>query len=137
VAIDKVNEEPTIGKLVVDAQRDISKLIASEVQLAKAELKVTMKAGGLGAVFFAAAGFTALMMLILLSFTVAFFIYWDGRGLGLHWAFLIVTGFYLLLTAVLGLFGVMSIKKAKAPERAIAQIKQNSSAFKRSGGSKG
>ena len=42
-------EEPTIGRLVADASRDISSLIQNEIALAKSELKVSVKAGGTGA----------------------------------------------------------------------------------------
>ena len=52
-------EEPTIGKLVVDASRDVSSLIQHEIELAKSELKVSVKAGGIGVAMFAAAGFLA------------------------------------------------------------------------------
>ena len=47
-------EEPTIGRLVADASRDISSLIQNEIALAKSELKVSVKAGGTGAGLFAA-----------------------------------------------------------------------------------
>jgi hypothetical protein len=93
--------DPTIGKLVSDASRDVSKLISQEIQLAKSELKVSVKAGGLGLGLFAVAAFLVLIVIILLSMTIAYFIYWDGKGLALHWAFLIVTGTYLLLAALL------------------------------------
>lgn len=126
-----LKDEPTIGKLVVDAQRDISKLISSEIQLAKAELKVSVKAGGFGVVFFGAAAFMGLMALIILSVTIAYFINWNGSGLDLHWAFLIVTGFYLLVAGLLGLLGFLSVKKVSGPKRALAQAKQNKTAFKR------
>ena len=48
--------DPTIGRLVTDASRDISSLISKEIQLAKSELKVSVKAGGIGIGLFAAAG---------------------------------------------------------------------------------
>jgi high-affinity Fe2+/Pb2+ permease len=129
MALNQV-DEPTIGKLVVDAQRDISKLISAEIQLAKTELKVSVKAGGMGIAFFAVAGFLGLMALIIFSVAAAYLIHWNGSGLDLHWAFLIVTGFYLLMAGLLGFLGLRSVKRVKAPERAIAQAKQNKAAFK-------
>lgn len=129
MALNQV-DEPTIGKLVVDAQRDISKLISAEIQLAKTELKVSVKAGGMGIALFAVAGFLALMALIIFSVAAAYLIHWNGSGLDLHWAFLIVTAFYLLTAGLLGFVGLRSVKKVKAPERAIAQAKQNKAAFK-------
>ena len=53
-------DEPTIGKLVGDATRDISTLVRSEIALAKSELKVSVKAGGLGIGLFAGAAFIGL-----------------------------------------------------------------------------
>jgi CHASE3 domain sensor protein len=133
MALDQVNDdEPTIGKLVVDAQRDISKLISSEIQLAKSELKVSIKAGGTGVALFAAAGFLALLAVIMFSVALAYLIHWNGDGLDLHWAFLIVFGFYLLVAGLLVFVGVRKVKQVKAPERAMKQVSQNKDAFKRS-----
>ena len=42
-------DDPTIGRLVADASRDISTLVSKEIALAKSELKVSIKAGGIGA----------------------------------------------------------------------------------------
>jgi hypothetical protein len=75
--------DPTIGRLVSDASRDISSLITNEIKLAKSELQVSIKAGGLGIGLFAAAGFFALMSLIMLSVAIAYFINWNGKGLSL------------------------------------------------------
>src|SRR6476620_11425132 len=98
--------DPTIGRLVSDASRDISSLISNEIKLAKSELQVSIKAGGLGIGLFAAAGFFAVMALIMLSVAIAYLINWQGHGLALQWAFLIVFGFYLLLTAGLAYVGI-------------------------------
>ncbi|WP_109507899.1 phage holin family protein [Nocardioides speluncae] len=125
MASDKVQpDEPTIGRLVSDASRDISSLISKEIQLAKSEIKVSVKAGGLGAGMFAAAAFLGLIAIILASMTIAYFINWNGDGLDLHWAFLIVTLFYLLVAALLVFVGLRMVKKVKAPERAIAQAQE-------------
>jgi membrane protein implicated in regulation of membrane protease activity len=123
--------DPTIGRLVSDASRDISSLITNEIKLAKSELQVSIKAGGLGIGLFAAAGFFALMSLIMLSVAIAYFINWNGKGLSLHWAFLIVFGFYLLLAALLAFVGVRKVKKVRAPQKAIAQAQETKQVLKR------
>jgi hypothetical protein len=123
-------DEPTIGALVADASRDISTLISKEIQLAKSELKVSMTNGGVGIGLFAAAAFVFVLAIIMFSVAIAYFINWNGKGLSLHWAFLIVFGLYTLLAGLLGLLGVKSVKKVKAPERAIAQGKQIPRALK-------
>jgi hypothetical protein len=122
--------DPTIGRLVTDASRDISTLIRSEIALAKSELKVSAKAGGLGLGLFAAAGFLAVLAIIMLSVAIAYLIHWNGSGLDLHWAFLIVFGFYLLLAGLLVFVGVKKVKQVRGPDKAIAQGKQIPQALK-------
>jgi uncharacterized membrane protein len=120
--------DPTIGRLVTDASRDISTLIRSEIALAKSELKVSAKAGGLGIGLFAAAGFIAVLAIIMLSVSIAYFIHW--AGLGLHWSFLIVFVFYLLVAGLLVFVGVRKVKQVRGPDKAIAQGKQIPQALK-------
>lgn len=120
--------DPTLGKLVMDAQRDISTLISKEIQLAKSELKISVKHGGVGIGLFAGAAFLGLLAIIMLSVSIAYFIHW--AGLGLHWAFLIVFGLYVLVAALLAFIGIRQVKQVKAPERAIEQGKQIPQALK-------
>ena len=115
------DQEPTIGRLVHDASRDISTLIQKEIQLAKSELKVSFRAGGIGIGLFAAAAFIAVLAVIMLSVAIAYFINWNGEGLALQWAFLIVFGAYLLLAGLLVFVGIRKVKKVSAPQRAIEQ----------------
>ncbi|MCW2808134.1 MAG: hypothetical protein JWQ93_2089 [Marmoricola sp.] len=122
-------EEPTIGKLVVDASRDVSSLIQSEIALAKSELKVSVKAGGISIALFAAAGFLGLLAIIMLSVAFAYFLHMTG--LDLAWCFLIVFVVYLLVAGLLGLVGIRKVKQVKAPERSIQQAKENKALLKR------
>jgi len=123
-------DDPTIGRLVHDATRDISTLVQKEIQLAKSELKVSVKAGGIGLGMFAGAAFLLVLAVIMLSVAIAYFINWNGEGLDLHWAFLIVFGFYALIAALLVFLGVRSVKKVRAPERAIEQGREIPNALK-------
>lgn len=125
---DPPAEEPTIGRLVADASRDVSALVQSEIALAKSELVVSAKAGGVGAALFAAAGFIGLLVIILLSIAFAFLL--SMTGLHPAWCFLIVAGAYVLLAGLLVLVGVRLMKKIKAPEKTIATAKQIPSALK-------
>ncbi len=122
------DDEPTIGRLVADASRDISTLISKEIELAKSELKVSVQAGGIGLAMFAAAGFVAVLAIIMLSVAIAYFIHW--AGLGLHWSFLIVFAFYLLVAGLLVLIGIKKVKQVRAPEKAIHQGKEIPRALK-------
>jgi hypothetical protein len=121
-------DEPTIGKLVVDASRDVSSLIQHEIELAKSELKVSVKAGGIGLALFAVAGFLGLLAIIMLSVAFAYFLHFTG--LDLAWCFLIVFGAYVALAGLLAFVGVRKVKQVKAPERAIEQGKQIPRALK-------
>ena len=121
MAIQPVQDEPTIGRLVSDASRDISSLLQKEIQLAKSELKVSVRNGGLGAGLFVGAAFFAVMALIMFSVALAYFIHWNGKGLDLHWAFLVVFALYLLVAALLGYVGYRKVRKVGPPEKAIAE----------------
>lgn len=134
MATDKVQAptdgDPTIGRLVADASRDISTLVSKEIELAKSELKVSVKAGGIGVAMFAAAGFVAVLAIIMLSVAIAYFIHWNGSGLSLHWAFLIVFGLYLGVAALLVFIGVKKVKQVGPPEKAIEQGREIPKAFR-------
>jgi membrane protein implicated in regulation of membrane protease activity len=115
-------EEPTIGRLVADASRDVSALVQNEIALAKAELKVSVRAGGLSIGLFGAAAFLLLLGVIMLSVAIAYFIHMTG--LDLAWCFLIVFVLYAVLAGILGFVGTRKLKGVRAPERAIHQAQE-------------
>ena len=124
----QTEDEPTVGQLVANASKDLSSLVRSELELAKTELKSTAVKAGTGAGLFGAAGFLALLAIILLSIAAAYGV----SALGLHPAlsFLIVAVVYLLIGAGLVFVGLRLIKKAKGPERAIETSKESVEALK-------
>ena len=122
--------DPTIGRLVSDASRDISGLVSKEIALAKSELKVSVRAGGIGIGLFVGAAFFGVLAIIMLSVAIAYFINWNGSGLALHWAFLIVFGLWLLVAAVLALIGKRLVGRVGPPERTIAQGREIPKALK-------
>ena len=121
---DERAEEPTIGRLVADASRDISSLIRGEIALAKSELKISVRAGGIGAGLLGAAAFLGVLAVILLSISVAFFLDMIP-GINTAVAFLIVFAAYLLAAGILALVGVKKFKQVGPPERAIAQAQKS------------
>jgi len=131
VAASRAAEDPTIGRLVADASRDVSRLIQDEIALAKKELKTSVTSGGLAIALFAVAAFLGLLSIIFLSIAIAFFI--SMTGLHLAWSFLIVWGGYLLLIAVLVLVAVRRLKKVRAPQRAIRQAQESAAVLSRRG----
>ena len=122
-------DDPTLGKLVSDVSRDLSALVRGEIALAKSELKVSVKAGGIGLGLFGAAAFLGLLAIIMLSVAIAYFVHMTG--LDLAWCFLIVFVLYLLIAALLAFIGVKKVKQVKAPERAIHQAQETKNILKR------
>lgn len=121
-------DDPTIGRLVADVTRDLSSIVQHEIALAKSELRVSVKAGGMGAALVAVAAFLLLLVLILGSVTIAYFL--TMTGMHAAWAFLIVTVFYLLLAVVLVFVAWRRFKKIRVPEKTIGAAKQIPAALK-------
>jgi hypothetical protein len=121
-------QDPTIGKLVVDAVDDFGTLLRHIIELAKSELRVSVRAGYLAIALFALAGFIGLLAIIMVSIAIAFFIHMSG--LALAWCFLIVFGGYLLLAGILALIGYRKIRKVRAPQRTMHQAQETPRALK-------
>lgn len=122
-----VTEEPTIGKLVVDAFDDAGTLIRHIIELAKAEMKVSVRAGGMAVALFSLAAFLLLMSLVLVSFSIAYFIVM--AGLDPAWAFLIVFGGYVLVALLCAFLGVLKVRKVRPPQKTIAQAQETPKAL--------
>jgi uncharacterized membrane protein YqjE len=102
-------EDKSIGELVALASASVSRLVKSEIELAKLELKGDAKRAALGGVLFGVAGVIACVVVILLSIAAAYGLV----ALGIwHWAaFLIVSGVYVLLALVLVGIGYLRLKR--------------------------
>jgi ABC-type multidrug transport system fused ATPase/permease subunit len=118
----RTDDEPSIGQLVAQASRDVSSLVKSEIAMAKSEVKLSVKAGGVGAAMFAVAGFLGLLAVLMLTFGIVYLIHLTG--LDLAWCYLIVFLLYLLLAGLVAFLGYRSVKKVRAPERAIHQAQE-------------
>ena len=113
--------EPSIGSLVADAHTSFSTLLHGEIELAKLEVKSSVKNAGTGAGMFAAAA-------VLLVFSLTFGLIALAEGLvALHlwrWvAYLIVFGFLVLLAGLLSFLGIRKVKRVKAPKQTIETTK--------------
>ena len=122
-------DDPTLGRLFADASRDISSLVRQEIALAKTELQISVKTGGLGIGLFAGAAFIGVLAVIMLSVAIAYFIHMTG--LDLAWCFLIVFVLYVLVAGLLAFLGVKKVKQVRAPERAIYQAQETRNILKR------
>ncbi|GAA2159970.1 putative superfamily III holin-X [Humibacillus xanthopallidus] len=121
--------ERTLGQLVASATEDISALIRSEIALAKAEIAVQAKKGGVAAGLLAGAAVVLFYSVYFIFITLA-----EGiQAMGLpRWAsFLIVTVLMLLVAAVLGWLGVRKMKTVQpSPDKAIASTQQSVAGIK-------
>jgi hypothetical protein len=118
----EVEAEPTLGELITSAQKDFSALVKSEIDLLKSELSVSVKLGGMSIALFAAAGFVALLAVILLSFFLVYLVHLIG--LDLVWSYGVVVLVYLLVAGILGFVGYKKVRKVRPPERAIHQAQE-------------
>jgi len=121
--------EPTIGRLVADASRDISSLIHNEIALAKSELKISVKNGGTGAGMFAGAALFGMLGIVMFSIAIALLI--NFSGLALAYCFLIVFGGYLAMAGLLAAIGIRKVRQVRPPERAIHQAQETGQILKR------
>jgi uncharacterized membrane protein YqjE len=114
-------EEPSIGALVQSAMADVSTLVRSEVELAKAEIGRSAKKAGISGGLFGAAG-------VLLAFAGIYFFFTVAEILDLwlpRWvAFAIVTVGLGLVAAMAGLVGYRMIKKLDKPERTLESLRE-------------
>lgn len=120
--------EETLGALIATASRDLSALVRSEIELAKAEIRVDVQNGAKGGAMFGAAGFLGVLVVILLSIAAAYGLV--AAGLHPGWAFLIVAGFYLLVAGILVFVGKRTVSKVGPPERTIRTTKETAAFLK-------
>jgi len=121
-------EQPSIGTLVSEATESFSALLHGEIELAKLEVKSSVRNAGTGAVMFIAAG-------VLLAFSLTFGLIALAEGLvtiGLwRWlSYLIVFGFLVLLALVLVFIGVRKVKRVRPPKQTIDSTKETVTALR-------
>ena len=114
--------QPSIGQLVQEASTQFSAVLHGEIELAKLELRSSVKNAGAGVGMFIGA-------VVLLVFSLTFGLIALAEGIvAMHiwrWAaYLIVFGFLLLIIGALVFLGIKSVKRVKAPERTIATSKE-------------
>ena len=123
----------SLGSLVADVTESISTIVRGEIELAKVELRSSVKNVGVGIGFFVGAAAIGIFSLVFGFIALA-----EGViALGLsRWAgYLVVFGFMIVLIALLGFMGFRKVKKVKAPERTIATSKDTIAYLKANTGS--
>jgi len=114
--------EPSIGQLVSDASTHLSTIIRGEIELAKLELRSSVKNAGTGIGFFVAAA-----VLVLFSLVYGFQSLAEGiAALGVYrWlAFLIVFLLQLLVAGLFAWLGIKKVKRVRAPQRTLKTTKE-------------
>lgn len=109
----------TIGTIISSITEDMSALVRGEIALAKAEVRESARAAGLGAALVAGAVSLLMMTTLFLLIAAAYGI--AAAGVPVWAGFLIVAGILLLFALILGGAGAWYFKRVKGPERAMAQ----------------
>jgi uncharacterized membrane protein YqjE len=124
--------EPSVGQLVSDASTALSNLIHSEIELAKLELRSSVKNAGAGVGLFAAGA-----VILVFSLTFGFFALAEGiaaAGLDRWIAFLIVFGLQLVAVGLCVWLGIRKVKRIRAPERTLKTTRETVDYLKKSRG---
>ena len=117
------DDRPSLGTLVAGITGELSALVRGEIELAKAEMRESAKAGAAGAALFVVAGVLLAMVWLLVTWAVVYVLV-EVADLPTWASFLIVAGFYLLVAIILGTVGYFRLKKARGPEMAKAEMQR-------------
>ena len=118
------NRPQAIGHTVAEISEKASLLVREEIELAKAEVTQKVTRIGKGAAVASAAGVFAVLGLIFLLHTLAWFLAWllDTDP---YWGFLIVTAALFVMSGISAAVGVRWIKRGSppTPDMAIEEAK--------------
>src|SRR4051812_7401919 len=122
--------EKHLGEIVTEVSSKASLLVREEIELAKAEVTQKVSRLAKGAGFFAGAGILGVFGLIYLFHMLALGLA-DWFSLKVWVGYAIVTVAIFVITAVLGLLGLRSVKKGTPPmpELAIEEAKKTKAAI--------
>ena len=119
--VESPDPEPSVGELVRRASENVSVLVRSEIELAKAELSTTVKRAGIGGGLLIAAGAILLFSIPFLFVVFAELLHFFGLYRWL--SYLIVWVLFLLVAGILALIGRSQLTKIHKPERTIKTAK--------------
>jgi uncharacterized membrane protein YqjE len=124
-------EDKSLGELVAQASSGISKLIRAEISLAKLELKVDARKAVIGAGLFFVALAVFAPVIIFIGLGLAYVLV--ELGVWLWAAFFLVAVIYVLVAVLLGLVGVLVVKRIQGGQRTRRTLKDLPSAFHQEG----
>ncbi len=118
-------EQPdkSLGDLVGELTSEISELVTSHVELAKAEVRQDARDAARAGGMFGGAGVAALVALLMLSAAAAWGL---AEVMEPGWAFLIVGAVWAVAAAVLGLTGKKELDEMNpGPQQTMEEIKED------------
>lgn len=128
--VDSARDE-SLGTLVSQAVKDVTQLIRCELDLAKLELKADARRLGIAGALLAIAAFVACLVLMLVSFSLAYGLValgiWDWA------AFLIVAGAYVLLAGLAVLIGTLKFRGISGLRKTRRTVQDDLSLLRRDG----
>ena len=121
--IDMREEDASLGDLFSRLTADLSKLVRSEVELAKVEIKETVDAARTAGISIGVAGLLGLMAFVMLSFAAAWGL---SEVVPEGVAFLIVGGAYGVVALALLAIGRQRLKAVKpVPEQTVETVTED------------
>jgi len=121
---EPIDADQSLGELVSRMTSDVGKLVSTQIELAKLEIKDEVAKAGKGAGMVGGGGLAGFVALLLLSFAIA---YWLADAFdSLGWGFFVVGLVYAAIAAVLVLKGKQQITSATpVAEQTIETIKED------------
>jgi hypothetical protein len=111
----------SLGQLLTEVSRDISRLFRQEVELAKAEIRDSATKAGRGAGLLGGAGVAGHFALLFLSIAV----WWSlGDLIGLGWSAVIVAVVYAIAAAILAVAGRNQIREVRGMPQTAETVKR-------------
>lgn len=120
-AVPPPDSRASVGELFSEVAEDLSTLLRQEVDLAKAELRLSATRAGKGAGLLAGAGVSGHMVLLFASVAA----WWGiGDATGHGWSALIVAAIWLIVAAILGLMGRREISAVSGVPQTAQTVKK-------------
>ncbi|HTU74186.1 MAG TPA: phage holin family protein [Trebonia sp.] len=106
-------DSESLGDLVATAAKDVSQLIRYEIDLAKSELRADLRRAAMAGALFGFAAFVACLVMVLLTFALAYGLHSAGApgGGGLYVDFVYAAVICVLVAVALAGIAVLGLKK--------------------------
>jgi len=124
---DNTTQAPSVGVLLADVTRDISDLMRQELELAKAEARVSAQRAGKGVGMFGGAAVAGHFVLLFLSIAL----WWGlGSAIGHGLSAVVVAVLWAIVAGVLAMLGKKNMDKIKGLPQTADTVKKIPEALK-------